>query len=230
MTRLPAAPFRVPARDANAGDPSENPKTFFHTHTMTRYASKILSGALCLCALFFTACASAPKVILLSQNDVRTSSEALYAKFLKSGKLDEIADAYKGEKPTFSVNCTDTADLDSRNRASGVKYAELANIFAEKLNASGTMLLRSRSRVGKDGEIIKRIRKGIGNNYVDTQDDVDDITTDTGTDFTLYGRVSSAVRKIAGDVSIDYRLELVLLDGGDVVWSGADVFTLPRED
>ena len=193
-------------------------------------ASKILSGALCLCALFFTACSSTPKVILLSQADVNKSSDALYAKFCASGVLDEIASAYEGEKPTFSVNCTDTADLDSRNRASGVKYAELANIFAKKLNASGTMLLRSRSRVATGGRIIKITRKGIGKNYAPTQDDVIDITTDTGTDFTLYGRVSSAVRKVAGDVSIDYRLELMLLDGDEVVWSDADVFMLPRED
>lgn len=193
-------------------------------------ASKILSGALCLCALFFTACASAPKVILLSQSDVDASSDALYAKFCTSGVLDKIASAYEDEKPTFSVNCTDTKKLDSRNRASGVIYARLAENFAQKLNASGAMLLRSRSRVATDGKIIKNIRTGIGNNYVDTQDDVPDITTDTGTDFTLYGRVASTCRKVAGVVSIDYRLELELLDGDEVVWSDADVFTLPRED
>ncbi|MGF0069921.1 hypothetical protein [Candidatus Spyradosoma sp. SGI.093] len=193
-------------------------------------ASKILSGAICLCALFFTACTSAPKVILLSQSDVDASSDALYAKFCASGALDEIASAYEGEKPTFSVNRTDTEKLDSRNRASGVNYARLAENFAEKLNASGAMLLRSRSRVATDGAIIKKIRKGIGNNYANTQDDVDDITTNTGTDFTLYGRVSSTVRKVAGVVSIDYRLGLELLDGDEVVWSDADVFMLPRKD
>ncbi len=195
-------------------------------------ASKILSGALCLCALFFTACSSTPKVILLSQADVNKSSDALYAKFCASGVLDEIASAYEGEKPTFSVNRTDTEKLDSRNRASGVNYASLAENFAKKLNASGAMLLRSRSRVGIDGQTIKKIRKGIGNNYVYIQSDVDDIdiTTNTGTDFTLYGRVASTVRKVAGVVSIDYRLELELLDGDEVVWSDADVFMLPRED
>lgn len=193
-------------------------------------ASKILSGALCLCALFFTACASAPKVILLSQSDVDASSDALYAKFCASGVLDEIASAYEGEKPTFSVNRTDTEKLDSRNSASGVQYARLAENFAKKLNASGAMLLRSRSRVATDGQTEKDVDIAIKGNHVKTQNEMIDITQARVSDFTLYGRVASTCRKVAGVVSIDYRLELELLDGDEVVWSDADVFTLPRED
>ena len=193
-------------------------------------ASKILSGAICLCALFFTACTSAPKVILLSQSDVNASSDALYAKFCASGALDKIASAYEGEKPTFSVNRTDTEKLDSRNRASGVDYARLAENFAEKLNDSGAMLLLSRSCVADDSRIVKEVNKGLKSNHAETQNEIIDITEPRVSDFTLYGRVSSSVRKVAGVASIDYRLELKLLDGDEVVWSDADVFTLPRED
>ncbi|MGF0069920.1 hypothetical protein [Candidatus Spyradosoma sp. SGI.093] len=191
-------------------------------------ASKILSGAICLCALFFTACTSAPKVILLSQSDVDASSDALYAKFRASGALDEIASAYEGEKPTFSVNpTTDTEKLDSRNRASGVNYARLAENFAEKLNDSGAMLLLSRSCVADESRIVKEVNKGLKSNHAETQNEIIDITEPRVSDFTLYGRVSSTARKVA---SIDYRLELKLLDGDEVVWSDADVFMLPRED
>ncbi|MGN0834408.1 MAG: hypothetical protein ACI4QA_01070 [Candidatus Spyradosoma sp.] len=192
--------------------------------------SKILSGALCLCALFFTACSSTPKVILLSQADVNASSDALYAKFCASGVLDEIASAYEGEKPTFSVNRTDTEKLDSRNRASGVNYASLAENFAKKLNASGAMLLRSRSRVATDGQIEKNVTEAMKSNRSKKQGKVADLTEKRVSDFTLYGRVASTCRKVAGVVTIDYRLELELLDGDEVVWSDADVFMLPRED